>query len=37
MIRRMLENTIRTLNYANYHVFVGTYPKQVREQLEDGS
>ena len=26
VIRPMIENTILTLNYANYHIFVGTYP-----------
>lgn len=26
VIRRMLTNTIRTVNYSNYHIFVGTYP-----------
>jgi adsorption protein B len=26
VIRRMLETTLRTLDYSNYHVFVGTYP-----------
>jgi adsorption protein B len=26
VIRRMLENTLRTLEYSNHHVFVGTYP-----------
>jgi bacteriophage N4 adsorption protein B len=26
VIRRMLENTLRILEYSNYHVFVGTYP-----------
>jgi adsorption protein B len=34
VIRRMLENTLRTLEYSNYHVFVGTYrndPDTARE------
>jgi adsorption protein B len=26
VIGRMLENTLATLDYGNYHVFVGTYP-----------
>ena len=26
VIRRMLETTLGTLDYSNYHVFVGTYP-----------
>src|SRR5689334_16101478 len=26
VIRRMLENTLRMLEYSNYHVFIGTYP-----------
>lgn len=26
VIRPMLENTLRTLNYSNYVIFVGTYP-----------
>src|SRR5690349_6421133 len=26
VIRRMLENTLRTLEYSKHHVFVGTYP-----------
>jgi adsorption protein B len=26
VIRRMVQNTLRTLEYSNYHVFVGTYP-----------
>lgn len=34
VIRRMLENTLRTLNYANYHVFVGTYPNDRATQRE---
>ena len=34
VIRRMLENTIRTLNYANYHIFVGTYPNDPATQRE---
>ncbi|MFW6127525.1 MAG: DUF4434 domain-containing protein [Thermodesulfobacteriota bacterium] len=36
VIRQMLENTIRTLNYANYHIFVGTYPNdpETRREVE---
>ncbi len=26
VIRRMLENTVQTFKYTNYHIFVGTYP-----------
>jgi adsorption protein B len=26
VIRKMIENTIQTLDYSNYHIFVGTYP-----------
>src|SRR6185503_16875289 len=26
VIGSMLENALRTLNYTNYHIFVGTYP-----------
>ncbi|EPR33036.1 General secretory system II protein E domain protein [Alkalidesulfovibrio alkalitolerans DSM 16529] len=34
VIRRMLSNTIRTLNYSNYHIFVGTYPNDQATQRE---
>ncbi len=34
VIRRMLENTLRALNYANYHIFVGTYPNDQATQRE---
>ena len=34
VIRRMLENTLRALNYANYHIFVGTYPNDPGTQRE---
>jgi adsorption protein B len=34
VIRRMLENTIRVLNYTNYHIFVGTYPNDPDTQQE---
>jgi adsorption protein B len=34
VIGRMLENTLRTLTYANYHVFVGTYPNDRATQRE---
>ena len=26
VIRQMLHNAVRTLNYRNFHIFVGTYP-----------
>jgi adsorption protein B len=36
VIRQMLENTIRILNYANYHISVGTYPNdpETRREME---
>lgn len=34
VIRKMLENTLQTLNYSNYHVFVGTYPNDTGTQKE---
>ncbi|EFL49762.1 General secretory system II protein E domain protein [Solidesulfovibrio fructosivorans JJ]] len=34
VIRRMLDNTIRTLNYSNYQIFVGTYPNDPKTQRE---
>ena len=34
VIRKMLENTLQTLNYSNYHVFVGTYPNDTATQNE---
>ncbi|KJU83141.1 type II secretion system (T2SS), E [Candidatus Magnetobacterium bavaricum] len=34
VIQRMLENTIQTLNYSNYYVFVGTYPNDMATQRE---
>lgn len=34
VIRRMLENTLRTINYSNYHIFVGTYPNDPATQRE---
>ena len=34
VIRRMLENTLRTFTYANYHIFVGTYPNDPDTQDE---
>lgn len=34
VIRRMLDNTIRTLNYSNYQIFVGTYPNDPQTQRE---
>lgn len=33
VIERMLENTIRTLDYSNYTIFVGTYPNDEATQL----
>jgi len=34
VIRRMLDNTIRTINYSNYRIFVGTYPNDPQTQRE---
>lgn len=34
VIRRMLDNTIRTINYSNYQIFVGTYPNDPQTQRE---
>ncbi len=34
VIRQMLQNTLRTLEYSNYHVFVGTYPNDPDTQRE---
>jgi bacteriophage N4 adsorption protein B len=34
VIRRMLENNLRTLNYSNYQIFVGTYPNDPDTQTE---
>jgi len=34
VIRRMLDNNIRTLNYSRYQVFVGTYPNDPETQRE---
>ncbi|MFH0925772.1 MAG: glycosyl transferase family protein [bacterium] len=34
VIKAMLENTIKTLNYSNYYIFVGTYPNDIETQLE---
>lgn len=34
VIRQMLENTLRTMHYANYHIFVGTYPNDPGTQRE---
>jgi adsorption protein B len=34
VIRRMLINNLRTLNYSRYHVFVGTYPNDEATQRE---
>jgi adsorption protein B len=34
VIRSMLENTQQTINYSNYHIFVGTYPNDADTQRE---
>ncbi len=34
VIRRMLDNNLRTVNYSRYHVFVGTYPNDPQTQRE---
>jgi adsorption protein B len=34
VIRRMLDNTIRTIHYSNYQIFVGTYPNDPKTQRE---
>ncbi len=34
VIRRMVENTIKVLNYANYVIFIGTYPNDPATQRE---
>lgn len=34
VIRRMLENTLKELNYSNYVIFVGTYPNDPATQRE---
>lgn len=34
VIRRMLENTLKSVNYANYIIFVGTYPNDPATQRE---
>ncbi|NCC24734.1 MAG: phage adsorption protein NrfB [Deltaproteobacteria bacterium] len=34
VIRRMLENTLKVLNYSNYVIFVGTYPNDPATQRE---
>jgi adsorption protein B len=34
VIRRMLENTVQTFKYSNYHIFVGTYPNDPDTQDE---
>jgi len=34
VIRRMVTNTITTLNYSNYYIFVGTYPNDAATQRE---
>lgn len=34
VIRRMLTNTIKVVNYTNYHIFVGTYPNDPETHKE---
>ncbi|MBI4804432.1 MAG: phage adsorption protein NrfB [Desulfovibrio sp.] len=34
VIRKMLTNTIRSVNYSNYYIFVGTYPNDQATQRE---
>ncbi len=34
VIRPMLKNTLRSLNYSNYHLFVGTYPNDPATHTE---
>ena len=34
VIRRMLDNTIKTVTYSNYQIFVGTYPNDPKTQRE---
>ena len=34
VIRRMLENNLRNVNYSRYHIFVGTYPNDLETQHE---
>jgi adsorption protein B len=34
IIGGMLRHTLRTLNYSNYHIFVGTYPNDEETALE---
>ena len=34
VIRRMLENTLRTVEYSNHHVFIGVYPNDPRTASE---
>lgn len=34
VIRRMLDNTIKTVTYSNYQIFVGTYPNDPQTQRE---
>lgn len=34
VIRRMLENNLQTINYSNYHFFVGTYRNDLDTQRE---
>ncbi|SMP71700.1 glycosyl transferase family protein [Noviherbaspirillum suwonense] len=34
VIRPMLENTLRVLDYTNYRIFIGTYPNDLETQRE---
>jgi len=34
IIYHMVNNTVTTLNYANFHVFIGTYPNDLATQRE---
>jgi len=34
IIYQMVNNTISTLNYSNYHIFIGTYPNDLDTQNE---
>ncbi|OGW97364.1 MAG: hypothetical protein A2Z81_09020 [Omnitrophica WOR_2 bacterium GWA2_45_18] len=34
VIRPMLMNTLKNLNYKNFHIFVGVYPNDLKTQIE---
>jgi adsorption protein B len=34
VIRRMLENSVTSINYSNYRIFIGTYPNDPETQRE---